>query len=162
MKTLICLLFFFLLIFTNKTYAINEIGRLGVGVSNQFVNERPAISIKLLKSKSFALGALLQLRLDDDTGSTGAGLKLYRNIFIEPNLNFYSSLMAAYLKQKLPGISETGWQFDLTLGSEFSFAQLQSLGFSFEFGLSINKLADDVIIETLGNHIVKAAVHFYI
>jgi hypothetical protein len=151
-----------LLLVSRQAQAISEVGRLGVGVSEQFVTGKPAISIKLLKSRSFAVGALLQMKLDDTNGSTGAGLKLYRNIFIEPNLNFYSSVMAAYLKSKTTGRNDTGWQVDLSLGSEFSFTGLQSLGLSFEFGVSLHKLTDDLIIETLGNHIVKAAIHFYI
>jgi hypothetical protein len=49
----------------------------------------------------------------------------------------------------------------MTLGTEFSFEGLESIGFSFEFGISINKL-DDVRIQTTGNNFVTAGVHFYL
>ncbi|MBT3584923.1 MAG: hypothetical protein HN509_08450 [Halobacteriovoraceae bacterium] len=146
---------------SNLSHATDRRGRLGVGLNNQLKNDLPSISFKLQKSKSFAFGGLLGLSTDDSNGGFGAGLKVYRNLFDEPQLNFYTALMGALLKEKSAGVEQSGFQVDLTLGSEFHFAGLTSLGFSFEFGVSFNKL-DDFVAETTGSHFVVAGIHFYL
>ena len=47
------------------------------------------------------------------------------------------------------------------MGSEFSFAGLSSLGFSVEFGLSLNKV-DEFVVETVGDNFIVAGAHFYL
>lgn len=142
--------------------AVERPGRLGIGFSNQLKTDLPALSFKIQRSRSFAFGAMLGLSTDDNSGGLGAGVKIYRILFDEPQLNFYTSLLGAFLKDN-NGIntSESGFQFDLTLGSEFSFVGLQSLGFSVEFGLSMNKI-NDFVVETTAGGLVIAAVHFYL
>ena len=138
-------------------------GRLGLGFSNQLTNDITALSFKLQKSPGFAMGGLLGISNNDEGGGYGAGLKIYKIIFDEPNLNFYGSVMGALLKENVVGstVSNTGFQFDFTFGSEFTFKGIESLGFSIEFGLSLYKLTD-FVIETLGNNFIKAGVHFYL
>ncbi|MCK5072614.1 MAG: hypothetical protein KAQ98_04250 [Bacteriovoracaceae bacterium] len=142
--------------------AANNEGRLGVGTTNQLMTSLPAISFKIQKARAFSLGGLFGVNTDDD-GGWGAGVKLYRILFDEPQLNFYGAILGALLNRKMGagGEDESGFQFDLTLGCEFHFVGLSSLGFSFETGISVNKL-DDFVIETVGQHFVTAAVHFYL
>lgn len=142
-------------------HGTDHLQRPGVGMSNQLINNMPAISIKLQKSKTFAFGALINLGTNDTRGGYGAGLKIYRIIFAEPNLSFYGSTLVALINRKTAANDDTGFQIDCTLGSEFHFSGLESIGFSFEFGISINKLGD-FNIETTGQHIVSAGIHFYI
>ncbi len=151
----------FLIFFCAPSWGLDQIGRLGIGVTQQLKNDLPGISFKLQKSESFAMGGILGLSTSDNNGGYGAGLKFYRNMFEEPQLNFYSAVMGALIKKKSKTTNESGFQFDLTLGSEFSFSGLHSLGFSFEFGISLNKL-NDFIVETVGYQFVVAAVHFYL
>lgn len=156
----------FLLLFLLPIFTANSaihMGRLGLGFTNQLVNDVTALSFKLQKSPGFAMGGLLGISNNDNGGGYGAGLKIYKIIFDEPNLNFYGSAMGALLKQNEIGssVSNTGFQFDFTFGSEFTFKGIESLGFSVEFGLSLYKLTD-FIIETLGNNFIKAGVHFYL
>jgi len=146
---------------SNSIFATQRISRLGVGFTNQMKNDVPALSFKLQKSKSFAFGGLIGFSNKDDGGGHGAAVKIYRNIFDEPNLTFYGSVLAGVLKSKNAGMSDTGFQADATLGSEFSFSGLQSLGFSLEFGLSFYNL-DSFVVETVGNHFLISAVHFYL
>lgn len=144
------------------SFALERKGRLGLGFSNQLQTDLPALSFKIQRSRSFAFGAMLGVSTDDNDGGMGAGIKIYRIIFDEPLLNFYTSLLAAYLKDNNgPNTSQSGFQFDATLGSEFSFERLQSLGFSVDFGVSMNKL-NDFVVETTASGLVIAAVHFYL
>lgn len=148
------------MILSSKAMATERIGRLGLGFTNQIQNNTPSLSFKLQKSKAFAFGGFFGLDTSDD-GGWDAGLKLYRNIFDEPFLTFYSHFLGALINQKSDGIKEeTGFQFDLGLGSEFSFQGLQSLGFSLEFGFSFYKI-DEFSIQTKGSNFMTGAMHFY-
>lgn len=155
----VSLLFFATL--STPSYALEKTNRLGIGMTNQLKNDFPSLSFKVQKSRSFAIGGMGGISTSDSEGGYGAGIKLYRNIFDEPQLNFYVSGMAAVLSNKIAGKTESGFQFDLSMGSEFHLAGLNSIGFSFEFGVSANK-KKDFVFETLGNNFVVAGVHFYL
>ena len=139
----------------------NHLGRLGVGASNQLANDLTALSFKVQKSNAFALGGLLGVSTDNNNGGYGAGLKLYRILFEEPQLTFYFAGLGALINHKTTTTEKSGFQFDLTMGTEFSFAGLESLGFTLEFGFSFNKL-NDFVVETVGDHLIAAGVHFYL
>ena len=160
---------FFLLalcLISTLSYGADLRGRMGVGASNQLANEVPAISLKVQQSKTFAIGGILGFRSDQDHTLYGAGVKFYRIIFDEPQLNFYMAGLFAtenYLDEEKDKL-KSGFQIDGTLGSEFHFSGLESLGFSFEFGISARNADPDggTSIETLGDQFLKAAVHFYL
>ncbi len=152
------------LLITTSTFAADLRGRMGVGASNQLANNVPAISLKIQQSKTFALGGLVGFKSDQDNTLYGAGIKLYRIIFDEPQLNFFMAGTFATLtyldeQEKV----KSGYQIDGTMGTEFHLSGLESIGFSFEFGLSARN-ADDkgTSLQTLGDQFVKAAVHFYL
>ena len=68
----------------------------------------------------------------------------------------------AALSEVVNNQTESGFQIDGTFGSEFHFAGIESLGFSMEFGISVNTLGSDTDISTMGSSFLKAAVHFYL
>lgn len=153
------------LLFINPSQATPDIyNRLGVGFSRQLKTEVPAISVKIQKTQTLAIGAMLGFKNSDQGsgGGYGAGLKVYRNLFAEPMLRFYSSLMVGLVSRKTATVTQSGMQIDGTFGSEFHFPGIESLGFSFEFGLSLNKIGGVFNIETVGNHFLVAGVHFYL
>lgn len=144
-----------------QSWGYERLNRLGLGMTNQLHNDFPALSFKIQKNRSFAFGGVAGLSTSDSSGGYGVGLKVYRNIFDEPQLNFYLAGMGALLNNKVNSTSYSGFQMDLSLGSEFSFTGLSSLGFSFEFGVSAYK-KKDFIFQTLGNHFIVSAIHFYL
>lgn len=150
-----------LLSLITQSYAMDRRGRLGAGFTNQLQNGLPAVSFKLQKSKSFAFGGVFGINTDASSGGSGGGVKLYRNIFEEPQLNFYASSLIGFISQKRSAGDQSGFQVDLTMGSEFSFAGLSSLGFSVEFGISLNKI-DEFVVETVGHNFIVAGAHFYL
>lgn len=158
-KTLLVLAYISLTLSTSLAY--DKVNRLGLGMTNQLKNDFPALSFKLQKNRSFALGGLFGISSSPESGGYGVGLKAYRNIFDEPQLSFYFAGMGAILSNKENRTNYTGFQFDLSLGSEFHFSGLQSIGFSFEFGASAFK-KKDFVFQTLGNSFVVSAVHFYL
>lgn len=144
-----------------SSMAMDRVGRLGVGFANQMANSLPSISFKLQKSKAFAFGGQFGYSNDDNGGGMAAAIKIYRNFFDEPHLLFYGSVLGGLISQNTAGVSQSGFQADVTLGSEFSFPGLESLGFSLEFGASFNKI-NDFVVETVGNNFLVSAVHFYL
>lgn len=161
-KTLILFFFMFFFIFhSSESLAFDKMNRLGLGMNNQLHTDFPALSFKIQKNRSFAFGGLAGLSTDKNGGGYGIGLKIYRNIFDEPQLNFYMAGMGAILNNKVDTTSYSGFQFDLSLGSEFHFSGLSSIGFSFEFGLSAFK-KKEFVFQTLGNHFIVSAIHFYL
>ncbi len=160
----ICIfLAFFLFFEVRPSQAIDLKGRLGIGMTQQLINDIPAISIKNQNNDKWAIGILFALDTSSTRGGYGFGGKFYNIIFSEPLLNYYSSFMLAILNKKTPTESQSGFQLDATLGAEFQFNGVESLGFSFEFGASLYKLGDGSIsLGTTGYHFIKAAIHFYL
>lgn len=140
--------------------AMNRMSRLGLGYTGQLATGMDALSFKIQKGRGMSFGGLLGYN-SGDSGGFGAGVKVYKILFDEPKLDFYGAAMAALLSQKTGGVSESGFQVDLTLGSEFSFEGIESLGFSVEFGLSINKI-NEFEFGTTGFSFLVGAVHFYL
>ncbi len=144
-------------------------GRMGIGVTNQLANDLPAVSLKIQQTKTFAIGGLLGFKSDSDNTLYGAGVKFYRIIFDEPQLNFYmAGLLATQSFLNDEDKVKTGYQLDGTMGSEFHFVGLESIGFSFEFGVSARTAHKSgekdrgTSFQTLGDQFIKAAVHFYL
>lgn len=158
-------IFFVVGLFSFSAFCADLRGRMGIGATNQLANGLPAISLKVQQSKTFAIGGILGFKSDQDNTLFGAGAKFYRIIFDEPQLNFYLAGLFAtqnYLDDQ--DKVKSGYQIDGTFGSEFHFSGLESLGFSFEAGISARNANEEggTSIETLGDQIVKAAVHFYL
>ncbi len=155
-----------LAVFPTLVMAADLRGRMGIGFSNQLANELPAISLKVQQSKTFALGGLLGFKSDEDNTLYGAGVRFYRIIFDEPQLNFYLAGLLATQNFVDPKTDKTksGYQVDGTLGTEFHITGLESIGFSFEFGISARNTDPEggSSFQTLGDNFLKAAVHFYL
>lgn len=154
-----------LILLPSLSFGADLRGRMGIGLSNQLANDLPAISIKIQQSKTFAIGGVLGFASDQDQTLYGAGVKFYRIIFDEPQLNFYLAGLLA--KETYLGDDdkvEDGYQMDGTMGTEFHFSGLESLGFSLEFGISARKADPNggTSLETLGDSFLKAAMHFYL
>ena len=149
---------------THKLKALDLDGRPGLGLSNQFIHGIPGLSLKIQHGPSMAFGVLAGFNTSNPSSKYGLGLKFYKIIFDEPQLNFYSSLLMATIssRQGENADADKGYQLELALGSEFSFVNLNSIGFSFEFGLGIHKLGEETVLYVAGAHIVRAGIHFYL
>jgi len=157
---------FILLSLSLNSFGADLRGRMGIGGTNQLANGLPALSFKIQRSKTLALGGVLGLQSNQDHTLYGTGVKFYRIIFDEPHLNFYLAGLFATQTFVDPKDNKTnsGYQLDGTMGTEFHFQGLESIGFSFEFGLSARNTDPDggSSIETLADQLIKAAVHFYL
>lgn len=153
-----CLFFFFL---SPPSLSMTREGRIGVGFSNQLTGDFSALSLKLQHTKAFATSTLLGLSTRDDEGGHGIGLKFHQLFLLEPRLNVYGALLTAWNYQEVPGRNESGIQLEFTLGTEFSFEGLNSLGFSCEVGISLFD-QNGFVMEITGRDFLSAGIHFYL
>jgi len=135
-------------------------GRLGVGFTSQIATTSlgsiPALSAKYYPSRSFATSAAVGFDTRSGNSAFALGLKAYKNVFYESNLVFYLGGGLSYVNNKGNKL-----QASLFLGSEFFFAQLPSLGFSFEAGIRGDSSSGSFALRTTGDSFLTAGTHFY-
>lgn len=144
-------------------YSASMAGRLGIGTTAHIENGMKALSMKLQRNRSTAIGGHFGLDSSSDGTIYALGLKVYRYIYEEPQLNFYSSLGIGIFNYKNANDDlESGYQMEGTFGTEFSFQGLESVGFSFEFGLGLSQYNKETHLKTVGHNALMSAVHFYL
>ena len=159
-KNLGLVFFLILLLESGAALAESKSGHLGIGISNQLANQLPAFSCKLQRTANFGFAVLANFSSDKDHGGHGLAVKMMRTIFEEPQLNFYGGLLVGHVTKKENRVNTIqGIQVDGTLGTEFYFSGLTSIGFSFEMGISVVK-RDHLIIKTAGD--IFLAAYFYL
>lgn len=137
-------------------------GRLGIGYNGQFSNNQtifqgvPGISFKYSLTRDFAASLVAGMRSGAPTNSV-VGLKVYKNIFLETNLNFYFFAGAGLLQAS----GESGSEFLGGPGVEFFIPGIESLGFSVETGASLSNITGDFHLKTIGVSFLDAGIHFY-
>lgn len=134
--------------------------RLGMGFTNQIATTAdgtiPALSGKYYFSKNYATSLAFGLDTRSANSTVAAGSKLYKNLFLEDNLVFYTGAGLAF-------VSRNGSKLQLSafLGTEFFLSGLPSLGFSFEAGIRGDSYSGSFAIRTIGDSFLTAGMHFY-
>ncbi len=136
-------------------------GRLGLGYNSEFANSTsmgrvPGISLKYGLTKDIAFEAVAGIATTSPTNSV-TGLKFFKNLFFETNLNFYFMLGAGLLNAN----SKSGTEFLGGFGAEFFIPGVDSLGLSVETGGELDNLTGSYVIRTLGVSFLDAGIHFY-
>ncbi len=153
-----------LFLFSTTSFAAYEQknlrGRLGVGFTNQIASTEsgtiPALSAKYYFSKTFASSLGFGFNTRSPNSTVAAGLKLYKNVFIEPQLIFYTGAGLALVSR-----NGSKSQVSLFLGSEFFLDGLPSLGLSFEAGVHGDNTSGSFALRTTGDSFLTAGMHFY-
>ena len=147
-----------ILIYSQSSFSMS--GRFVLGISNQPETNLDNISFKIHSSRRTAYGGVIGTS-NADNGGYVMGLKLFRKLIQEENLNFFGALFCAYRNEGPDGQETSGFQGDLTFGVEYFFQGLDHLGFSFETGLSVNTF-DEFEFKTKALNTVQGAIHFYL
>lgn len=153
-----------LLLFTGKVEAKELVGRVGLGYNAQFANTSmtngvPAISVKY----GIAPRAMIEAVGGFYSGSSGSGvaaLKYLQTIHAENYANFYFLLGGGYVSAN----SRSGTEWLGGLGGEFFIPGVDSVGLSFEAGMSLENLTSSsgsFVLKTLGISFIHAGMHFY-
>lgn len=159
---IVSILAFLALVLVDSTsvHARNLSSRLGVGFVNQFSNSTtnrqvPAVSAKYGLSRDLQVSGFFGVNTNDPSGIT-LGAKGYKILFFENSLNFYLAGGAAYLKHGKPGL-----ELLALFGAEFFIPGLDSLGLSFESGISLSNITGSFAVKTVGFTFLHAGMHFY-
>jgi len=136
-------------------------GRLGLGYNSEFANYThtngvPGISLKYGLSRDLAVEGVIGVDTVSPTNDV-FGLKLFKNIFYETNLNFYFFAGGGIVA----GDSKTGAEVLSGFGVEWFFPGLESLGFSMDVGGELDNLSGNFGLKTLGVSFLNAGIHFY-
>lgn len=137
-------------------------GRMGLGYNAQFANYResggtvPAIALKYGFTKDIAIEGVLGIATTKP-GNSVIGVKLFKNLFFETNLNFYYMLAAGLVAAN----NKSGTDFQSGFGSEFFIPGLESIGLSMEVGAEITNITGSFVFRTLGASFLHAGMRFY-
>ncbi|MBY0472651.1 hypothetical protein K2X30_15910 [bacterium] len=136
-------------------------GRFGLGYNNEFSsssaeNGVPAISFKYHFTKDIGMEGVIGASTASPSNSV-FGVKFFKNLFYETNLNFYFMLGGGLLNAS----NRSGAEFLVGFGAEFFIPGLESLGFSVETGGSFGNLSGRFVLQTLGASFLNAGMHFY-
>ncbi len=146
---------------STPVFAKDMQGRLGLGYNSEFANASethgvPGVSLKYGITRDLAIEGVVGVTTATPSNSV-VGLKLFKNIFYETNLNFYFMLGGALLSAN----QKKGAEFLSGFGVEFFIPGIESLGFSVETGGSLNNLSGHYVFRTLGVSFLSAGIHFY-
>lgn len=135
--------------------------RFGIGYNGAFANTDkangvPGVSFKYGFTPDLAIAAIIGISTAEPSNSVTA-VKLFKNVFFENNLNFYFTLGGGVVNAE----DNSGAEFITALGAEFFIPGIESLGLSFETGVSFTNLSGSFVLNTLGASILNAGVHFY-
>lgn len=153
------------LISLNQTAHARELfGRTGLGYNAQFANTNltngvPAISIKYGLAPRAAIQAIAGFYSGGD-GSGVAALKYLQTIRGENYANFYYTFGLGTVS----ALQRNGTQFLLGIGAEFFIPGVDSVGFSFESGVtaeSLTSTSQSFILKTYGVSFIHAGMHYY-
>lgn len=136
-------------------------GRLGLGYNAQFANQRassgvPGVGLKYAMTKDLAIEGVIGAESGSNSQTT-FGAKLFKNIFYENNLNFYSFFAGGALKSS--GL--TGYDLQGGFGAEFFIPGIDSVGVSFEVGGEATNISGSTVIRTLGLTFLQSGMRFY-
>jgi hypothetical protein len=158
---LISLAFVSLAVGGQSAHARDLQGRLGLGYNDEWANQHmtngvPGISLKYGVSRDIAFEAVLGVNTGNPSNSV-AGLKFFRNLFYETNLNFYFTAGAGIVTAD----QKTGPELLSGFGAEAFIPGIESLGFSMEAGATLDNLSGNFVLKTLGVSFLNAGIHFY-
>jgi hypothetical protein len=137
-------------------------GRLGLGYNAQFANYResngtvPAVAAKYAVTKDIAFEGVVGFATTKPANSV-IGMKFFKNLFFENNLNFYAMLAGGLVSAN----SKSGMDFQGGFGTEFFIPGLESVGMSFEVGAELTNITGTMVFRTVGASFLNAGMRFY-
>lgn len=135
--------------------------RLGVGYKDTFSINLPGMALQYYPGADLGLSGVLGVDTQRDSSKFGMMAKVHRIIFHEENLHFYMGAGAGLISVESAGSNQSGFELTGFAGTEFFFAGLENLGFSFEVGVGVTSLSNSVRFRTTGDSPVRAGIIFY-
>lgn len=157
----ISLVFTMILMASTCVFAKPMPQRLGVGVKDNTSQSIPSLTALYNVNNDFAFfgGFGFDTKKDYSTMEINAGVR--HVIFHEANLHFYTAGQFAIVNLEDPfNGKQNGFEVNALIGTEFFFAGLENVGFSFEGGVGLSSYKE-TRVRTIGDHPLKAGILFY-
>lgn len=137
--------------------------RLGIGYSNQFglTEDLPSLAVRYYPNGEYGIGAALGVDTEEDNSRFGFLVKIYKLVFKEDNLNFYTGAGGGLVSREQTNQNDSGFDLSGFVGAEFFLPGLENLGFSFEAGVGVTSIDNEVRFRTIGDHPLRAGIIFY-
>ena len=137
-------------------------GRFGLGYNSEFSNSTstnrvPGVSIKYGLTRDIAAEVIAGIDTSGPNSDSVTGIKFFKNIFYETNLNFYFMMGAGIVS----ALGKSGGDFLGGFGAEFFIPGIDSLGLAFETGGAFGNITGSFAVRTLGVSFLDAGIHFY-
>lgn len=152
-----------ILLVTGTAQAKDLSRRLGVGYSDQFGTDEslPSVALRYYPNGSYGLMGALGVDTEKNASRFGIMGKVIKIIFREDNLNFYTAASAGLISEEENSNTDSGFDIAGVVGTEFFFAGLENVGFSFEAGVGVTSISSEVRFRTIGDHPLNAGIMFY-
>ncbi len=151
------------ILFSSFASAKDLTSRMGVGYADQFglTQSLPSLALRYYPNAEYGLQAALGVDTEDDNSRFGFMAKILKIVFKEDNLNFYTGAGAGLVSQEIAGDNDSGFDLSGFMGAEFFFAGLENLSMSFEAGVGVTSISDEIRFRTIGDHPLRAGIFFY-
>lgn len=135
--------------------------RLGVGIKDNTAESIPSLALVYNVSTDMAFTGGLGFDTKKDYSSLQVNAGIRHVIFHENNLHFYTGGQFGILNTENPmDGKQNGFDVRFILGTEFFFAALENIGFSFEGGVALSSLKE-TRVRTVADGPLKAGIIFY-
>lgn len=142
--------------------------RLGLGLSQQMgAAEVPMITAHYYPNSQYGMSLAFGMDTKDDESTLGALAKLVKIVFQEEQMNFYMGAGIGFVNYEQRNAvtnlvaDNSNVEFSALIGGEFFFSGLDSLGLSFETGISVITGDGGTRFRTLADHPFRAGIVFY-
>jgi hypothetical protein len=134
--------------------------RLGIGVKNNTSFDLPALAAVYYPSNEIAVtgGLGLDTQKENSKFTLNAGVR--RILFYEEHMNFYFGGQLGLVNFESAGDKQSGFELNALFGTEFFFAGLDNLSFTFEGGAGVVSMKD-VRFRTIADNPFRAGIIFY-
>lgn len=159
-------LLLFVLFLGNSALAVDLSDRLGLGLSQQTgAAEVPLLTAHYYPNADYGLSLGFGIDTKDDESKLAVLAKAVKIIFREEQMNFYMGGSVAIVNSEqttVNGVEDfSNTEVSALLGGEFFFKGLDSLGFSFETGISVISGDGGSRFRTIADNPFRAGIVFY-
>lgn len=147
--------------FSSTVFAKDLTHRFGLGIKNNTSESLPSLAIVYHSTQdtAFTGGFGIDTKKDYSAFQMNAGAR--KVIFTEANLNFYTGGQVGLVNFETPADGKkSGFEILAQFGTEFFFAGLENLAFTFEGGLGVASVKD-VRFRTVADDPFHAGLIFY-
>lgn len=165
------LFFFFTVLSSPQSFGKNLHQRLGVGYMKSTFEDLGTLVARYYPDPNWGVAGALGIDTKQKDGKFSFLAKFYYLVFKEENMNFYMGSGGGLIsRSKLSDTdneeveskkSSVGFTLNAFIGGEFFLPGLENLGFSFESGIGVTSVENEVRFQTMGLSPIRAGMIFY-